>query len=354
MRICLFADGESIHTQRWCQHFFNKGHDVHLITFKNVEIANINVHFIEGVNIDVAGGNWQVILKFKKVKKIIKEIKPQVLHSLYATSYGFVGALSGFHPYIVTPLGTDILISPDQSFIYRSILKYVFRKADIVTSMAPHLKLALLKLGTKKEKIVDILFGINTSIFNKNNRVLSDKEFVISSTRNFEPVYNIPHFLKSVAQVKSQIPNLKVNMIGFGSLHDDLVNLSKDLKIDDIVVFHGKVHQSKVVEVLNQSHVFVTVSLSDGNSMSLIEAMACGAYPVVTDILANKQWITEGLNGYFVKINDVDGLSQALISIYENFNTIIDNALKENDRIVTEKGTWDANMAKMEEIYLSL
>lgn len=353
MRICLFADGESIHTQRWCQHFFDNGHDVHLITFKNINILNINVHYIKGVDINVSGGNWKVVLKYKQVKEIIKKIQPQVLHSLYATSYGFVGALSGFHPYIVTPLGTDILISPNQSFIYRAILKYVFKKADVITSMAPHLKSAILKFGGKKEKITDILFGINTAIFNKDKRILSEKEFVICSTRNFEPVYNIPHFLNAIALLKDKISKLKVNIIGYGSLKDDLIQLSKDLKIDHIVNFYGKVSQSKVVEVLNQSHVFVSVSLSDGNSLSLIEAMACGTYPVVTDILANRQWITDGVNGSFVNINDVGGLEQCLENSYKNYNSIIDKALIESDKIIAQKGTWNANMTKMEEIYLS-
>jgi glycosyltransferase involved in cell wall biosynthesis len=354
MRICLFADGESIHTQRWCQHFFDRGHDVHLITFKNVEISNIKVHYISGIDINVSGGNWKVILKTQQVKKIIKKIQPQVLHSLYATSYGFVGALSGFHPYIVTPLGTDILISPNQSVFYRTILRYVFKKADLITSMAPHLKEAILKFGAKKEKIRDILFGINTSIFNKEKRAVSEKEFVICSTRNFEPVYNIPHFLKAIALLKDQIPNLKVKIIGYGTLKDDLIKLAKDLQIDNIVSFYGKVPQSKVVEVLNQSHVFVTVSLSDGNSMSLIEAMACGAYPVATDILANKQWITEGINGSFVKVNDVEGLAKCLVNIYKNYDSIINRAQMESDKIIAEKGTWNANMSKMEEIYLSI
>jgi glycosyltransferase involved in cell wall biosynthesis len=354
MRICLLADGESIHTVRWCQQFHEFGHDVHLITFKNVKIPNIHVHYIEGVDIHVSGGNWKVALKYLKVKQIIKSINPQVLHALYATSYGLLGALSGFHPYIVTPLGSDVLISPKQSVIYRFILKYVFKSADIITSMAPHMKESMLELGSKNEKIKDIMFGINTDIFNKNKRSLSTTDFVICSSRNFEPVYNIPHFLRSIAIIKGKIPHLKVNIIGDGSLKENLIQLSKELQIDDVVRFYGKVPQSEVVSILNQANVFVTVSLSDGNSLSLIEAMACGAYPVATDILANKQWITDHENGRFVTINDVNGLAECLLDIYKNYSVIIDKAILESDRLITEKGTWQINMAKMNKIYESL
>lgn len=354
MRICLLADGESIHTQRWCQHFCELGHDIHLITFKDVQIPNINVHTVSGVNINVSGGNWKVILKYRQIKQLINKLQPDVLHALYATSYGLVGALTGFRKFIVTPLGTDVLVSPEQSFIYRAILYYVFKKATVITSMAPHMKEAMLKLGAKNEKIQDVVLGINTNIFNKKNRILSENDFVICSTRNFEPVYNIPHFLKALAIVKHNIPNLKVNIIGDGSLKQDLVNLSKQLKIDHFVNFLGKVPQNKVVELLNESHVFVTVSLSDGNSLSLIEAMACGAYPIASDILANKQWVVEDVNGSFVKINDVQGLANCITDVFTRYNDIIPLALIESDKIISQKGTWNVNMAKMEKIYRNL
>lgn len=354
MRICLLADGESIHTVRWCQQFHEFGHEVHLITFKNVKIPNIHVHYIEGVDINVSGGNWKVILKYLKVKQIIKSINPQVLHSFYATSYGLLGALSGFHPYIVTPLGSDVLISAKQSVFYRLILKYVFKSAEIITTMAPHMTESMLLLGAKQERIYNIMFGINTANFNKNNRSISKTDFVICSTRNFEPVYNIPHFLRSIAVIKGKIPHLKVNIIGDGSLKENLIQLTKELQIDDVVRFYGKVPQSEVISILSHSNVFVTVSLSDGNSLSLLEAMACGTYPVATDILANKQWITDHVNGRFVAIDDVNGLAECLVDIYKNYSLIIDKAIQESDKLIAEKGTWQINMAKMNKIYESL
>jgi glycosyltransferase involved in cell wall biosynthesis len=354
MKICLLADAESIHTIRWCKHFFELGHEIHLISFKNNRIDNINVHHVDSGNINVTGGNWRVLFQYGKVKKIIQEIQPDVLHAMYATSYGVIGALSGFHPFVVTPLGTDVLISPQESFIYRVLLRYVFKKADRITSLAPHMGDAMIKLGGTASKIEEIIFGINTEVFNKINRQLSANEFVITNTRNLEPVYNIPHFLKAISVVKSKISNLKVNIIGDGSLRGDLETLALKLGISDVVTFFGKETQTKVVEMLNRSHVSVSVSLSDGNNLSLIEAMACGAYPIGTDILANRQWIKDKINGNLVKINDVNGLADCIMNVYKNFDTIIDAAMRESDKIIAEKGSWKINMQKMELTYKSL
>lgn len=351
MRICLLADGESIHTIRWCRHFHGLGHEIHLISFKDVNIDSINVHYINSGKIKVKGGNWRVIFRYKEVRAVIRDIQPDVLHALYATSYGMIGALSGFHPYIITPLGSDILISPNESRIYRSLLKYAFKKADVVTSMAPHMKDALIELGVPSKKIIDIVLGINTEIFNTKKRKLSQDDFVITSTRNHESVYNIPQFLKAIGLVKDKIPNLKVIMLGDGSLKKELIELTKELKIDNITSFVGKVPQDKVVEVLNSSHVFVTVSLSDGNSLSLIEAMACGAYPIATLIPANQEWIKDGVSGSFVNIGDVESLAKQILNVYYNFDSIIDKATIESDKTIAEKGTWQINMQKMENTY---
>ena len=68
MKICLLADGESIHTIRWCKHFFGLGHEIHLITFKKVEMDDIHIHFIDTGKINVEGGNWKILLKFLHIK----------------------------------------------------------------------------------------------------------------------------------------------------------------------------------------------------------------------------------------------------------------------------------------------
>ena len=85
-------------------------------------IENVTTHFVDGGNINVVGGNWKVLLKFKEIKRLLSQIKPDIFHSHYATSYGITGALCGFHPYIITTLGSDVLISPQKSFIYKLLL----------------------------------------------------------------------------------------------------------------------------------------------------------------------------------------------------------------------------------------
>lgn len=351
MRICYFADGESIHVIRWCKHFTSLGHDVHLISFKNVSIDNVTTHYISSGNIAVSGGNWKVVFKFREVKALLKKIKPDIFHSHYATSYGITGALCGFHPYVITALGTDVLISPQQSIIYKLLLKFAFSKADWITAMADHMKIAIENLGVSPSKVETVPFGIDPKVFNDDERKVPEDKFVITSTRNFEPVYNIPHLINAVAIAKKKIPNLQLNLIGAGSLKDEIIKLVNEKDLNDNVVFYGKIPQPEIASVLNRSHLFVSVSLSDGNNISLNEAMACGTFCIATEIPANTQWINDGENGFLVKINDVEGLADKIVNSYFNYEKYQENAVPFNKKIIAEKAIWENNMKLVDKKY---
>lgn len=354
MKICFFADSESIHTVRWCTHFKQLGHDVHLISFKPAEVPGIPIYVVDTSTISVEGGNWKVLFKYRKVKRLIKQINPDVVHAMYATSYGITGALCGFKPYIITALGSDLLISPQNSKIYRFLLKYAFSKAQFITVMSDQMKIEAEKLNVPESKLMTLPFGIDPNVFNAEGRKLDDSKFVVTSTRNFETVYNIPHLLRAIAKVKDQIPNLHLNLIGAGSLRSEIEALVDELEIKSIVTFFGKIPQIEIVKVLNQSNVFVSVSLSDGNNISLNEAMACEAFCIATDIPANTQWIKHEENGFLVPIDDVDALANYLLVSAKNYDGLQQKSLPLSRKLLQEKGIWKVNMQRMENEYKRL
>ena len=354
MKICYLADGQSIHTKRWCDHFSKLGHEVHLITFREAKIENTTVHFVNPGKISVEGGNWRVLLKIGAIKKILADIKPDLLHAHYATSYGIAGALTAFHPYIVTALGSDVLISPQNSLLYRILIKYALRKADWVTGMAEHMKEAMVKLGINDDKINVVLFGIDPQVFNHNNRKVSETDFVITSTRNFEPVYNIELLLNALNLVKEKIPNLVVNLIGQGTLRIKLEKMAADLGLNEKIRFHGKLAQDEIAKTLNGSHLFITTSFSDGNNVSLTEAMACGCVSIATDIPANRIWIKEGVNGFLVPTDRSEILADKILYVYRNYKQIQEKSTAFSDRIIAEKALWSANMKLVENKYREL
>ncbi|MDQ9894055.1 glycosyltransferase, partial [Acinetobacter baumannii] len=70
----------------------------------------------------------------KEIKKIIYDIKPDILHAHYASSYGLIGSLVNYKPYIISAWGTDTYEFPNNGFIQKYIIKYNLKKADYIFS----------------------------------------------------------------------------------------------------------------------------------------------------------------------------------------------------------------------------
>ena len=309
------------------------------------------MHFIDIGGVSVAGGNWKALLKFRKVKKVLKKVSPDIFHSIYATSYGVTGALCNFHPYVITALGTDVLISPKKSKIFKMLLKFAFSKADWITAMSDHMKIEIENLDVNEKKVSTVPFGIDPKIFYKKGIDLPSDKFVITSTRNFEKIYNIPHLIKAVVIAKEKIPSIHLNLIGLGSLKSEYEELIQANGLYENVSFLGFIPQPQIADVLNSSHLFVSVSMSDGNNISLNEAMACGTYCIATDIPANLEWIKDGQNGFLVKIDDVQSLSEKIITVYEHFSKLQETAIPINMQIIEQRGIWASNMKQVEKKY---
>ncbi len=354
MKLCFLADAGSIHTRRWAGYFSGKGYQVDVISFNPGAVPGARVHVVGGGKINPSGGNWKVLFNMGSVKQLLREIKPDVLHAHYATSYGLVGALSGLRPFVVTGLGSDILVTPDKSILYRVLTRYVLHKADHITAMAPHMEHKILSFKIPPHKVSVIMFGIDPRIFNPAHRSIPENKFVLVSTRNFEPVYNIFSILKAVSKIKNEIPGIELIMIGTGSQRSEIENACRDLEISDRVRFTGRIPQAEIAEHLNAAHVFLSMSYSDGNNVSLNEAMACNVFALASRIPANTQWIKDGENGFLIQPDDVDGLAEKILYVYRNRLFLPDRFSVLNSNIIQEKALWEKNMERMKGIYEKL
>ena len=133
-KICIIGDNGSVHIQKWIKGIFTYSNiEVHVITFdKGIKIPGVAYHYMK----IRTGNKLDYFLNSFYVKNEIKKIKPDVVHSHYATSNGFLGAFSGFHPFVVTGWGADIFDSPKEYWM-RKVLSYTLKKADATEMDAP-------------------------------------------------------------------------------------------------------------------------------------------------------------------------------------------------------------------------
>jgi len=119
------------------------------------------------------------------------------------------------------------------------------------------------------------------------------------------------------------------------------------------VDFIGTVGHDRMPALLGRADVFVSTSPSDGNNISLNEAMACGTFPVATDIPANRNWIRDGRNGLLYPCRDVERLADAIVRALQRpeWRTSV---MPENWEIIRTQASWANSMERMERHYAQL
>lgn len=365
MKICFVADGTSIHTQRWLNYFARNGHEVHLISsgfptnYQDYD-SRIKVHSL----IRFLPKFWKVtrylsgIIWLFQTKRLVKRIKPDILDCHYIPVNGYLGFISGFHPLVLTAWGSDILILPKRNFVHALLISISLRRADLIMVLSFTMTEETVKLGAPRNRIHEILIGVDTSKFKPSkdydymryNIGISELVPVIISTRNLKPIYNIETLIRAMALVCKNIHGVKCIIVGEGSQKYNLQKIAESLGIRDSVLFPGYVIPDELIKYLTISDVYVSTSLSDGASNSLLEAMATGLAPIVSDIPANRAFIKDGQNGFLFPVRNHEILAKRIHYLIEN-REIRGVFGRLNREIVLNKADHYKEMAKVNSLY---
>jgi len=356
LRICYLAGGRSVHVQKWVRFFAERGYDVYLATFNETSQ-------IEGVKVRRLRYFSKLAYPFRilTVRKAIKEINADILHAHYASHYGVYGALSGFKPFVVTVWGSDIFIDPKKSMAKKYFVKYALKKADLITTDSVSSMKTIVDFGVDEEKVKLIVHGVDLKLFHpienneefKKELCIRQNYQVVISTRNLEPVYDVDTLIKAIPYVIDKCPNTYFLIVGDGILRRQLEELACKLGVAKNVRFVGSVSNREMPKFLGSSDVFVSTSLSDTRSVSLLEAMACGLPVVVTDLEGNKECVREGVDGFLFSKGDFKALAEKIIYLLRDEDTSRRFGVISR-RYVEKEGSYEKEMRKMEKLYKEL
>ncbi|MEJ2507701.1 MAG: glycosyltransferase, partial [Ignavibacteriaceae bacterium] len=185
MKILILADPAVPHTIKWVNSLSKQGIEIYLfgLSYYDKELYNKNVKISSlNASLEIKNkpfGSYSKIIyltALRSLKKIIKEFKPDIVHSHFASSFGLIGALSGFHPFIISVWGTDIYNFPERSFLHKRIIEYNLSKADKILSTSKAMALQTRKFTDKEIEITPFGIDVNKfkpgevdSIFNKDD-----------------------------------------------------------------------------------------------------------------------------------------------------------------------------------------
>ena len=325
IRLAFLADGESVHTKRWLRYFVDKEYDVHLITSTANPIKGVKIHELRFSLARNAYFRAHATFPSRvwNIRKTVKEINPDVLHAHYITNYGVCAALSGFHPLILSPWGSDIMIDPQQSQIKRFFIRFALKKADLIHTVSAHTR--LIELGCDPRKIFVQQWGVDTNRFSPKarsqslqNRLGIDSGYSVLCARYWKPQYNVELFIKAVPLVLKRMKNVKFVMLGGGTLGSKLKKLARRLGVYEDILFVGKIPEEEMPKYLASVDLYVDTCprRTSGVGQTTRQAMACGTPQILTSRPGTKS--SNWFFGVTCKQLDHQDMAETIVRLLKN------------------------------------
>ena len=336
-RKLLVVGSSGIHTFNTIDLIKDYFSDVFLITdkeyegFKNIEHKRLDFSFSNPLNI---------FLLPKNIRKTIKDYKPDFIIIIQVSTSGFSTILANKEkiPTLVIALGSDVLTIPEKGFFYKQLAKFVLKRGKYFNTGA---RFAAEKMNALAGRDLNVL--VANSGFELSCTPM-EKQNIVYSNRLHKSLYRIPKIVEAFARfVKNGREDWKL-VIGATGDEENLRRIAKELGIEDKVEFIGWVEKETNNYYYSISKIWISIPETDNTPISLMEAMAAGCIPIMSDLIANREWVEDGKNGIIVSDYDSNYIERALSLDY-------DSLVKYNIDLMEREGTKDANRRKFYSIF---
>jgi glycosyltransferase involved in cell wall biosynthesis len=346
VKIATLSDASVVHTRRWVETLRARGHDVRLWSLE-AGPAPLDARRLPAWPLP---GFLRYPLATSALKAELRAFDPDVVDAHYVPSYGLLGALAGRRPLSVSAWGSDLLIAGPRDPFQRARARFVLRRAAAVIADSGNLAAAAIALGAPRGNVHAIPWGVDLARF---AAAATRERGLVASTRMHERIYDLESVIDGLAPVMRARPGTRVVFAGDGSLRAALERRARARLPAGRFEFVGRLDPSAMASLLARAELFVSGSHSDSTSVSLLEAMASGAVPVVSDIEGNHEWVEEGDGARLFPPGDAAALGAALERALAD-PAWLERARARNRVVVEERGNESAAFARIEALFESL
>jgi len=247
------------------------------------------------------GGNAGILLQVPRLVRWLRQVKPAWIHAHYVTSHGTL-AWAARHvgvraPLIASAWGTDILVTPERSAALRWLTSRVLQACSLTTSDSEAMAARMRRLGAREVMVFP--FGLES--MPEPRREPKDR-WLFFANRALEPLYDPHRVLVAFASVAAREAHARLVVANDGSLRPLLERDVVDLGLAGRVTFTGRLDASRQAVLYSQAQWYVSLPRSDSVSVSVLEAMAHGCIPILSDLPANRELVQDGINGVIVGV----------------------------------------------------
>ena len=360
MKVLYFTRDDSVHDRRFLETMTSSGMKVFLLRLNgnsgSLQSLPQGVRELHWQAVSFSTGDGTMLPQIEELKKIIREVQPDLIHAGPLTDCALIAAKTGFQPLVSMSWGSDILAGGQWSFRKKKNLKKTLRQTSVMIGDCQAVKQKAEALGFPKERVVTFPWGVDLKHFSPGSGAALrkkwgyEKNFVILSLRSWEPIYGVDILVKAFILAARNNPTLRLILGGTGSQEEKIRRMVRESGIEDQIRFLGYISQLELPKIYQSSDVYISASHSDGSSVSLMEALACGIPVLVSDISGNREWITEGQNGRLFRDGNIHQLSVLMMTAPKEKEDLKKMSLN-NRQLAIKKADWKRNSKGLIQAY---
>jgi glycosyltransferase involved in cell wall biosynthesis len=316
-----------------------------------------------------AGGeapfNWNDLPRFYiDLKRVINEVNPDVIQTGPLQTAAFLAALTGFEPLISMSWGYDLLINAERNAAYRWVTRFTLNHSAVMVGDCDTIRQKAISFGMDDDHIVTFPWGVEIEHFSPKEYPVpgrksplrerygwDDDTFVLLSTRAWEPIYGVEVIARAFTNVAKERPDIRLLMLGNGSQAGLLRKIFSQAGVHDQVHFPGQVGSADLPNYYRTADLYVSASHSDGSSISLLEAMACGCPVLVSDIPGNREWVDPGVQGWWFSDGDTVDLERMIIRTLDEERGRLPEMGKLGRSLAERRADWKKNFQELLNAY---
>jgi len=380
MRLLFVTDARSPISRNWIRHFIERGDEVFIAsTFEcdsdfpaaRMEFTPVAFSAAKRRNSAPSSASSRTLsLRTKirqwlgpvtipaaarKLQKFINEVQPDIVHAMRVPYEGMlaVAALRGVEPrpaFIVSIWGNDFTLHAPSTPLMGWYTGKVMKAVDgLHADVNRDVKLAR-EWGLSVDKPTLTApgnGGIRGDVFYPPAELQQSP--VIINPRGVRPYVRNDSFFKAIPLVLAKRPDAKFLCTGMRN-EPQAVGWVRDLKIENAVDLLPTLAHENMGAVFRGAQIVVSPSIHDGTPNSLIEAMACGCFPVAGDLESIREWITHGQNGLLFDAAKPQSIADAILLGLER-KDLRTEAAGLNTSMISARAEYGATMKRVEEFY---
>jgi len=387
MRVLYFSRGYSTHDYRFLSSLAKTEHEIFYLKLEADRRQTEDRPVPSNVQqVLWSGGQrefrWRAVPKYVlSLQRVIKDIKPDLIHAGPIQTSAFIAVLSGFRPILTMSWGYDLVQEADRNSWMKWVTRYTLKHSTYFISDARFTRDKAVAFGMDSEKTAIFPWGIDLKHFNPKSSIRPDdpkseivnrkskigdrkpvlskveasqtvnrNSFTLFCNRTWESIYGVDVLAKAFIRVAVTNPKVNLILLGGGSQGAKIRQILMSGGVLDRVHFGGHVTHADLPRWYHMADIYISPSHVDGSSVSLMEALASGRPCIVSDIPGNKEWIVDGENGWLFRDGDVDDLTEKILHALKSrrsFTKISASARKTAE----QKADWKKNFGKLLEAY---